>query len=242
MTISYTLRLLYSLLSSLTKTRLTIFALLLARKLSNTPLLPGETVIASVTPSTNSKVYRAQTSARALSALIDDFRIFTRLWGLLGIWAWGSSTWYSSEKDNITKSIVWAQVSVNAAFQFLENGAYLASKGVLAWNTSKINKWYLWSSRFWAMHVFLEFARLARFRSVNIKKIKTDYYDDHHNDDNIDDKINAAWWRDFYVNTAWMPMTWHYSIDGGIIGEGVVASLGLVAGILGLEKAWKVTA
>lgn len=112
-------------------------------------------------------------------------------------------------------------------FQALENAAYLATKGVLEVKGERIVGWYRWSARFWAVHVLMEFVRLWRVgQTADLK----------------DEKAEAKWWRDLYVNVAWAPMTWHYSVAGGLISEASVAGLGLVAGVLGLREAWKVTA
>ncbi|KAA6411926.1 MAG: hypothetical protein FRX48_04076 [Lasallia pustulata] len=78
--------------------------------------------------------------------LIDGFRILLRLWGLLGILAWAKSVSETPPHDTILHTIAWAQILVNALYQLLENGAYLASHQVLSWSEQKVNRWYLWSS------------------------------------------------------------------------------------------------
>src|SRR5438552_2361508 len=51
--------------------------------------IPDAMLLSASAPATTS--IRAAMSLRALSDVISDFRIFARLWGLLGTWAWGGA-------------------------------------------------------------------------------------------------------------------------------------------------------
>src|ERR1700753_2728191 len=68
--------------------------------------------------------------ARALSSLISDFRSFTRLWGLLGMYAWGKSLVRNPPQDPVLRVIAWGQCLAYTAYQALENRGYLAGKGI----------------------------------------------------------------------------------------------------------------
>ena len=46
------------------------------------------------------------------------------------------------------------------------------------------------------------------------------------------------WWREVWTNAAWAPLTAHWSIEKGMLGEGTVGALGMVAGGLTLREAW----
>ena len=52
----------------------------------------------------------------------------------------------------------------------------------------------------------------------------------------------ARWWREVGVNAAYAPMTLHWSLAQGLLGEGIIGTLGMVAGGLGLREAWRKTA
>lgn len=52
----------------------------------------------------------------------------------------------------------------------------------------------------------------------------------------------GKWYREFGVNVAYAPMTIHYSLDNGVLGEGAIAALGAVVGALSIGQAWKMTA
>ncbi|MCJ1401034.1 hypothetical protein MMC11_004246 [Xylographa trunciseda] len=249
LTITYTLHLLHALLSRLTTFRLSIAAQSLYDLLSQLPyaLPPSSTFFATLTPSPTSRIFRLATSTAALAALIDDVRIFLRLGGLLSIYTWGASVYRSPPQDKVLRTIVWGQVGACALFQYLENGAYLGSKGVFAFDNDKVNKWYVWSSRFWMAHVVLEFGRLARQRSLRrmeaVSKDRAERQDDESDQGKVSTKIEEEkeWWKQVYVNSAWLPVTVHYGSETGIVGEAQLALLGLVAGILGLRDAWRAT-
>ncbi|MCJ1354713.1 MAG: hypothetical protein MMC33_004702 [Icmadophila ericetorum] len=245
MTLSYTLRLLSSQLSLLNSVRLRHAAQSLAKKLAITApdaLLPGEAIIATISNSPTSRLVRAEGSSKALSVLIDDVRIFMRLWGLLGIWSWASGTYKSPPTDVPLKVIAWSQISACAAYQYLENRAYLASKGVLsAAPSSKIGKWYMWSCRFWMMHVALDFVRLARVRVLRRRAGKVSGGEEKEGKLEAV-KEEAKWWRQAYVNAANAPLTVHWSLAEGFLSEVHVSVLSLIAGGLGLKNAWEESA
>ena len=50
------------------------------------------------------------------------------------------------------------------------------------------------------------------------------------------------WWREVGVNAAYAPMTLHWSLEQGLLGDGVIGALGVVAGGLKLREAWRKTA
>ena len=192
-------------------------------------------------PST--RLARAVRSIGAVTDLLDDVRVFLRLWGLLGIWAWGTDIHSNPPSDRVLRSVAYLQVGCNALYQGLENGAYLASHNVFRWPEARVNKWYLWSSRFWMGHVGLEFVRLGRewvlrkqvaerrggrAEEVEVKMERV--------------RDEARWWREVVVNAAYAPLTVHWSVDGGVVGEGVVGGLGMVGGWVGMGELWRRTA
>lgn len=91
--------------------------------------------------------------------------MFLRLWGLIGIYHWGISTW-NSPTDPVARAIELAQVAVNTGFQISENIAYLSKHKLVAITPRTESKLWLWSSRCWAAHIVLDFARVERVRQV----------------------------------------------------------------------------
>ncbi|KAL7275720.1 hypothetical protein RUND412_001329 [Rhizina undulata] len=82
-------------------------------------------------PPSAATLERVGKSLRALNSLTSDVRIFLRLLGLFGIYEWGRSVFEKPLKDKTLEAITVAQVLANAAYQVLENAAYLAQYGIL---------------------------------------------------------------------------------------------------------------
>jgi hypothetical protein len=184
----------------------------------------------------------ARLSVRRLAvlyALISDVRMFARLWGLLGIWQWGKSVLLAPPADTIERQIVQIQVLVNVAYQVLENGAYLSSKGVLGWSKEKQGKAWMWSSRFWAAHVGLEFWRLAREKESRRKRVVGEKELESLEEVKARD---VAWKRDVLINLGYAPMTLHWSAKDGIISPLTVGLLGTFVGLIKMTRLWEATA
>ena len=52
----------------------------------------------------------------------------------------------------------------------------------------------------------------------------------------------GKWYREVGVNAAYAPMTIHYSVESGVLGDGAIAALGVVVGALSIGQAWEMTA
>ena len=257
MTITYTLRLLSSLTSTLTTAHLNAAAVSLMKHLSitaPTALLPGETLIATITPSPDSRLLRFQASASVMAKAMDEYRTFSRLWGLLGIWAWAKGSWREPPQDWVLRWIRWMQVVCGVTFQGSENIAWLGSRGVVRLREGAARRWYLWSARAWMGHVGLEFVRLGRELTLMRRRGKalgeTSREEKREEAEELleDQKEvvlqqrrleEAKWWRDLCVDAAWMPVTVHYSLEDGFLGPGAVAALGLIPSITALREMWK---
>ncbi|KAI9718355.1 MAG: hypothetical protein M1812_004076 [Candelaria pacifica] len=251
LTLSYTLTLLTSTLPSLTN--LQIPSLLTTTKSHIQPI------------PTSTRFTRTISSLRTLVTLISDIRIFLRLWGLLAIWSWGFSNYKNPPRDQVLKIIAWLQIGANAVFQGLENGAYLSSHGIVdlgggGKGGKREGKWWLWSARFWAAHVALEFGRLGR---VLVLKGREEEEERKRRSEWVGESVEKVgsvakleegrggvvkrreverWWREFGVNLAYAPLVVHWSLEKGCVGDGWVGALGGVAGVLGFREAWRQTA
>lgn len=54
-------------------------------------------------------------------------------------------------------------------------------------------------------------------------------------------KVQEEWWRQFSVNAAYLPLTIHWSLDGGLVSDLWVGLFGSVAGFTGLKRLWEQT-
>ena len=133
------------------------------------------------------------------------------------------------EQDSVIKNITSIQVACNVAFQTLENGAYLSSKGVFGWSEQAQNRAWLWSCRFWMAHVVLDFGRLWREREIQKAKAKGVAEKESGNE------WEKAWWRQVVVNGSWFPLTLHWGLEKGLLSDFGVGMFGSVCGVSGLQ-------
>lgn len=51
----------------------------------------------------------------------------------------------------------------------------------------------------------------------------------------------AKWMRELLVDAAWAPLTLHWSLEEGLVGDFWIGLLGSVAGVAGLATRWRNT-
>ena len=160
----------------------------------------------------------------------------------MAIWSWGASTLQSPPEDPVLARIALSQVVVNVFYQFLENFAFLAENNVfvdlpglrqLRQNTV-VNKWNVWSSRFWLAHVLLDIGRLGYLRGKKAPENKAAEAQRQEDD--------TEWWKELVVNMAWTPVCLNWSLESTPVHSVVLGLCGTVAGLIGLRDAWKATA
>lgn len=244
-TLYYTLLLTHSQLTRLLTHRYQILAESIAAKASGS-LLPGEVLTATIEPP-HMRLTSACATIRSLGDAINDFRTFSRMWGLVKIYARARTLWNHPKRDPTIKILAWAQVGAGAGYQFFENGAYLVQKGVLRsdrW-VAREGKWWLWSSRFWLAEILLEFMRLARVRSLR--------YNEEFGAEKVDTEgekevkvqsreLEQRWWRELYANLGWLPGGLHWSLwdeESSPISEAMLGMTGMVPGVIALQDAWR---
>ncbi|KAI2471421.1 hypothetical protein F4781DRAFT_429315 [Annulohypoxylon bovei var. microspora] len=196
---------------------------------------------------------------RALSAMLSDARTFLRLWGLLNMYFWARRLILSrkaaaaaagekdegQKEDRVERTISWVQLSTCVIFQALENGAYLSSKGVLGWAPATQRRAGLWSARFWAAFVGVEVGRLfyeshrrgLRTRDEKFAGGKTAAQVQR---DEIE--WGEAWKKSVARNLAWAPLTVHWSLEQGLLGEMAVGALASIPGVIQMRDLWRRTA
>lgn len=176
------------------------------------------------------------------------------------------STYLAPPEDGIVRALTWGQVVACAIYQGLENGAYLAGKGVLGWKKERVARGWVWSGRAWCAYVALELARLGyEWRELKgregarrergsvgllekspsaeeegevVGKGELELRMDEVEDESVRERW-GKWYKEVGVNVAYAPMTVHYSLEDGILGEGVIGGLGAVVGALSIGQAWK---
>ncbi len=238
--VGYSLYFVHAQLNRLQNYNLKVLAERVASNASKS-LNPGETVVATFPlPGPMSRIEDLKAATKGLAGMCSDFRAFTRLWGLLAIWAWAKRTYLAPPKDEILKTVAWAQIAANASYLIFENGYYLAGKGVLrGWAPQKQKRWALLSLRMFLGHVALEFVRLWRTRQLREEKR---YLGEEKEDKIARIQEEKAWWRTSYIYAAYTPLAVHWAIDGGFLSDDLVGALMTVVGLVKFRAAWKQTA
>ena len=249
-TTAFTLTLLHSQLIRLLTRHYEKLALALANKASS-QLLPGETVLATISPP-ETRLSTICAGVKSGADLLLDFWIFTRLWALVHVYKWAREVYAKPPRDAIIKTLVWGQVGANAVFQLLENLAYLASKGVLRGEKWE-RRWPTWmavSNRFWMVQVLLEGLRLLRVRQLSwnedLGAEKVDSQGNGEKEVKIQSEaLKKRWKREFYANAGWFPLTLHWSyVDEARspVSEVWQGICGLVPGVILFQDVWRETA
>ncbi|KAK9240736.1 hypothetical protein V1525DRAFT_394830 [Lipomyces kononenkoae] len=176
---------------------------------------------------------------RTLSSLISDIRIFNRLWGLIGLLRWAIATLQSPPKDALLAAVAYLQVISNLLYQPLENIAYLGSHDIIPVSKAKINRLWVLSSRLWAAHVILEFVRLGRQKYLAAAVQRHEVGEKAKAKTESNKAAEELWRRQLLVNTAYFPLTIHWSTQTGFLSELAVGALGTVAGGARLIPLWK---
>ncbi|KAK0257325.1 hypothetical protein LTS09_007800 [Friedmanniomyces endolithicus] len=246
-TLSYTLLFVHSRLIRLLEKRYERLALAFVTKASS-PLITG---VASIAPP-RTRLSELCAGTKALADLIDDFRFFTRLWGLIAIYSRARENYFSPPGDAVLKTLVWVQVGVSAVFQGLENGAYLAGKGVLRgekW-VARGPRWMVLSNRLWLAQVVVEGLRLWRVRQLRYNEefgakggagvssfdggeVKV-----------LSEVLRKKWYGDFYANAGWLPLTLHRSVEDEStvpLSDTWIGLFGIIPGLVALKEVWQQT-
>ncbi|KAI0881880.1 uncharacterized protein GGS22DRAFT_191603 [Annulohypoxylon maeteangense] len=196
---------------------------------------------------------------RALSVLLSDARTFLRLWGLLNMYFWARRLVLSrnageaqekdgagsQREDRVERAISWVQMSACVVFQALENGAYLSSKGVLGWSAATQRKAGLWSARFWAAFVGVEVGRLfyeSHRRGLRTREEKFAGGKTAAQVQRDEIEWGDAWKKSVARNLAWAPLTVHWSLEQGLLGEMAIGALASIPGVIQMRDLWRRTA
>ncbi|KAI9930483.1 hypothetical protein ASPWEDRAFT_463412 [Aspergillus wentii DTO 134E9] len=187
----------------------------------------------------------------ALSSLISETRYTLRLFGLLPLWTWGSQTIKNPPSDPVIRAITLIQVVVNVIYQALENGGYLAAKGIVSkkfvdrWGG--IDKWYLWSTRAWFGHIFFQF--FALWRQSVLRRRKTEEQVKITGKELSSEEERAtlraeirAWRKSLVNNVFWAPLCLHWSVEKGIgVPDSLSGVISFCAGAWGFYDLWNAT-
>lgn len=187
----------------------------------------------------------------ALSALASETRTTLRLLGLFPLLTWGSSTLRSPPQDKILGPITFTQIISIILYQFLENVAWLTTKGVLPPNNfivrrlGGIPRTFIYSVRFWLFYIVLQLFKLARERQLarqaRLTKEATGRLDEEAKQ--AEAKGLRAAKQSLVSSLSWLPLCMHWSFENGIgVPQEAVGLLSFTAGAWALKDLWANTA
>lgn len=196
-----------------------------------------------------------------LGGIIGDAQMLWGIWGLLPIFQWLISLERTPPPTRNLHTIERIQGWAMLGYYPLEHVSYLRSHDLIPAtvplpspyfsNTAKpinINagKLGMWSCRFWALYVFMQFAHLREDRKLllqrerSLKKGKTPAMAGELED------LSRRWdayWNEMVVNLGNLPLSIHWSLEKGIIKNDVwVGIFGLIGAIASFRSGWRATA
>jgi hypothetical protein len=178
-------------------------------------------------------------SFKTLAGMCSDFRTFTRLWGMLGIYAMAKRNYLEPPKDTILKGVAWSQTLALGAYYVYENTYYLAGKGVLrGWKAEEIMRWAKMSLKYFMAYVLIEYVRLWRTRQLREEKRASGILSEKEAE-----KEEKAWRRSALANLAYTPLSLHWASESGpLMSDGWVGTLMSLIGLIKFRAAWELTA
>jgi hypothetical protein len=169
---------------------------------------------------------------KSLSAKLSDVRILLRLHGIIPTYQWLLNTHASPPSDSTLSTVAKLQTYANMLYFPLENAAYLGSHGFIPMSKRTETDLWLWSCRFWAAHVVLEFVRLYRERQIRLMQRESEKSDDKGEKVVVEEGGDRTWWAQLVLNLAYAPLTVHWSLEKGLGFRDVdIGYLGVIAAV-----------
>ncbi|KAI0950776.1 hypothetical protein AcW1_010357 [Taiwanofungus camphoratus] len=203
-----------------------------------------------------------------LGSIVGDARTLFRIWGLLPIIQWLISIERSPPPTRKLLTIERLQGWSMLAYYPLEHVYYLLSHSIippefpsvslsalLPFNKSKfsgkrtpldMNALSIWSCRFWALYVALQFVHLREDGKLLKKQERAVGKSKAIATQAERDELKKRWdalWSEFVVNLGYLPLTVHWSLEKGLFKNEIwVAVFGLIAALASWRSGWRATA
>ncbi|KAF5568677.1 hypothetical protein FNAPI_50 [Fusarium napiforme] len=180
---------------------------------------------------------RAANCSRALCAMLDEWQIMNRLFGVLDMWkaARDLIRRISAERsagNPLNKTDIGIQASqilCLSSFHVSEAISFLSSKGILKRSAKSEEDLTFLAIRSWAAFTMIEIGRLSLEWMVIMQdkeKLATKTW-------------KAKWKSDMLQNLAWASVASHWSLRDGLIPEAFVSPLAVFATWSLVKDAWK---
>jgi hypothetical protein len=178
---------------------------------------------------------------RALSDILDDWQIITRLWGLLATWAeakefltnLSSRNEIEEKKSNPRKYLVLTTIRATYllglfGYYGTENLAWLTRRGVFKCSEKTESKLMIWSLKAWGIYVMSGIAQLLY-----------DRYESKRTGEEQDEEARTEWRRNFVHLFLYGPLTVHWIRDGGLFPEAIASFLAAYTEFITVRGLWK---
>jgi hypothetical protein len=179
--------------------------------------------------------------ARAISNILDDWQIITRLWGLLATWTDAKEYLVSlmrtkdvdKKRDEnprdyfVSKAIRGTYVVGLISYYSFENLAWLTRRGVFKKSEKTESKLMIWSLKGWGVYVFAELAQLLHDRSLKNRGVKDQ-----------DEDSRVQWRRRLVQMLLYGPLTVHWIKDGGLFPEVIASFLAAYTEYITVQGLW----
>ncbi|PBP15844.1 25D9-5p [Diplocarpon rosae] len=190
------------------------------------------------------KLADLESGAKALASMCSDFRTFTRLWGMLGVYAMAKRQSLNSPPDGLLRAISYTQTLSLGLYYFHENVYYLAGKGVLkGWAPADIKRWAKISMKMFLAFVLMEHVRLYRARQLRLARKQAARSGGLSDAEGKEFAYEgAAWKKSALMNLAYTPLAVHWASKNGILTDGVIGALMSYIGWTKVKSAWAAAA
>ncbi|RIA95013.1 peroxisomal biogenesis factor 11 [Glomus cerebriforme] len=180
-----------------------------------------------------------------LSNPVSDFRILLRFYGLLPLIQWMIHIEHHPPVTPLLLHIERIQNFTMILYYPLEHIWWLAYHKIIDITDTRLNKIGIWSCRFWAAYVILQFWHLAiewklyKRQSRNIiKKVDGDE-DEIRKEKRAIKAGRERIIRDTIVNIGYLPLTMHWSIENSSFPDIGVGIFGTLASVYQIIGAWR---
>ncbi|KAG0084928.1 hypothetical protein BGZ93_004254 [Podila epicladia] len=192
-----------------------------------------------------------------LAGPISDFRILLRYYGLLPLVQWMQYVDNNPSPSPLLLLLDRLQNICNLIYYPLEHIYWLGAHEVIPISMEKTNKIAIWSCRFWAAYVFLQFIHLAeeyRLYKARVQSVKTQIKAADTKATETGEPADKTVYKselaslkaekkgiiiNTIINTGYLPLTVHWSLEKSSFPDVGVGMFGGVAALAQFYVAWK---
>ncbi|KAJ3266816.1 hypothetical protein HDU77_010197 [Chytriomyces hyalinus] len=190
------------------------------------------------------------TRLKNLAAPVSDTRILLRYYGLIPLVQWIIFSERNPPATPFLRLVYRLQNLANLCYYPLEHLYYLGAHKVVPMSDDTLNRVGIWSCRFWAAYVMLYFLQLYQeHRLLQVRQLKLIQRGKSNSESkealraeqrSVSEDMQALLVNTI-INTAYLPLTLHWSVEKSVFPEMGVGICGSVAAVAQMYSAWKST-